>query len=291
MSYKEVVVISGKGGTGKTTIVGSIASLAANKLLTDCDVDAADLHLLLDPELKEKNEFYGGKKAYIDRSKCNECGLCEEMCRFGAIKEFEVQEVFCEGCHFCYHLCPEDAVTMEDQLSGHWFISDTRYGTLIHAELGIAAENSGKLVALIRRKAWEIAREREAEYIITDGPPGIGCPVIASLTGADAALIVTEPTISGFHDLERVIKTANHFNVLPLVCINRHDLHLGKTREIEDYCSRNGIRVGGKISFDREVVASIVEGLPLVEYSKGKASQEIKELWQEVLKCFDGQKS
>lgn len=290
MSYKEVVVISGKGGTGKTTITGSIASLASNKILTDCDVDAADLHLLLNPVVKEKNDFYGSKYASIDRSKCIECGLCEAMCRFGAINEFEVQEMFCEGCHFCYHLCPEDAVIMKDKLSGHWFISENRYGTLIHAELGIGAENSGKLVASIRRKAWEIARKTDADYIITDGPPGIGCPVIASLTGADLALIVTEPTVSGFHDLERVLKIANHFKVIPLVCINKHDLHPGKSLEIEDYCSKNGIRVGGKISFDREVVASVVERLPLVDYSKGKASQEVKDLWQEVLNCLDGKK-
>lgn len=283
INYKEVVVISGKGGTGKTTIVGSLASLAEEKVLTDCDVDAADLHLLLQPEVKEENEFYGGEKASIDKKMCSECGLCEEMCRFGAIDNFQVDSIFCEGCRLCFNLCPEEAVSMEAEFSGHWYVSQTRYGPLVHAKLGIAAENSGKLVSRVRSKAHEIARETRARYIITDGPPGIGCPVIASMTGADLVLIVTEPTLSGFHDLERVVDAARHFNVCPLVCINKYDLHPGRSQEIEDYCKDKRIKLGGKVSFDRDVIGSIVHGLPLVEYSDGKASGEIKKIWQEIL--------
>ncbi|UNC93285.1 ATP-binding protein [Candidatus Contubernalis alkaliaceticus] len=286
MSYKEIVVISGKGGTGKTTIVGSLASLFQEIVLTDCDVDAADLHLLLHPEIKEKNDFYGGEKASIDRNKCRECGLCEEMCRFGAIDNFQIDSIFCEGCRFCYHLCPEESISMIEEFSGHWYVSQTKYGPFVHAKLGIAAENSGKLVSRVRARAREIVRETNVKYIITDGPPGIGCPVIASMTGADLVLIVTEPTISGFHDLERVVDTARHFNVIPLVCINKYDLHPGKAQEIEDYCKDKGIKLGGKVSFDRDVIGSIVKGMPLVEYSDGKASGEIKKLWQEILKCL-----
>lgn len=286
MNYKEIVVISGKGGTGKTTIVGSLASLAEEKVLTDCDVDAADLHLLLQPETREENDFYGGEIAVIHHDRCTECGLCQVMCRFGAIDNCSVNPIFCEGCRLCYHLCPEEAVFMEPEFSGRWYVSETRFGPLVHARLGIAAENSGKLVSRVRSKAHEIARETGSKYILTDGPPGIGCPVIASMTGADLALIVTEPSISGFHDLERVVEAARHFNVCPLVCINKYDLHPGSAGEIENYCKDKGINLTQKISFDRDVAASIVSGLPLVEYSQGKASQEIKKIWQQILHCL-----
>ncbi len=283
MGLKEIVVISGKGGTGKTSIVGSFAYLASETVLTDCDVDAADLHLLLKPKIKEENVFYGGKKAFIHETKCSECGLCQEMCRFGAIEDFKVETIFCEGCHFCYYLCPEEAVEMKDEASGHWFISETGYGSLIHARLGVAAENSGKLVATVRQKAREVAWEKEARYILTDGPPGIGCPVIASITGADLALVITEPSVSGFHDLERVVNVTKHFNIPSLVCINKYDLHPGKSREIEEYCARENIQIGSRISFDSQVIESLLEGKPLVEFSEGTAAQEIKSLWQEIL--------
>ncbi len=283
MSIKEIVVISGKGGTGKTSIVGSFASLISKAVLADCDVDAADLHLLLEPIIKEEKPFYGGKVAFIDEIKCNECGLCEEMCRFEAIESFKVEPVFCEGCCFCYYLCPEEAVQMKDDFSGHWFLSETRYGPLVHARLGVAAENSGKLVAEVRQKAREVAREKEASYILTDGPPGTGCPVIASITGADLALVVTEPSISGLHDLERIADVTKHFNIPSLVCINKHDLHPGKSREIENYCEKENIKVAGRVRFDSRVIEALIEGKSLVEYSKGKAAQEVKGLWLEVL--------
>ncbi|GAI55778.1 unnamed protein product, partial [marine sediment metagenome] len=191
---KEVVVLSGKGGTGKTSIVGSFAALAESKVLADCDVDAADLHLLLNPSIKEENEFWSGEVAVIDDEKCTQCGLCQDVCRFDAINDFKVDPISCEGCGFCYHICPDEAITMRENLSGQWFISDTKYGPLVHARLGIAQENSGKLVAVVRQRAKQIADKHDFDYIISDGPPGIGCPVISSLSGANVALLVTEPT-------------------------------------------------------------------------------------------------
>ncbi|GAH59822.1 unnamed protein product, partial [marine sediment metagenome] len=214
---KEVVVLSGKGGTGKTSIAASFAALAQSKVLVDCDVDAADLHLLLEPQIKEENEFWSGQVASIDKERCTECGLCQEVCRFGAIKDYVVDEISCEGCELCSQICPVDAITMRPCMAGHWFISDTRYGALVHARLGIAEENSGKLVTLVRNNARLIAKKGELDYIISDGPPGIGCPVIASLSGANLALLVTEPTLSGIHDLERVIGVCRHFGIPALI--------------------------------------------------------------------------
>ncbi|GAI43876.1 unnamed protein product, partial [marine sediment metagenome] len=210
---KEVVVLSGKGGTGKTSIVGSFAALAKSKVLADCDVDAADLHLLLQPTIREEHEFWSGQVAVIDGEKCTRCGLCQDICRFAAIKEFEVDAISCEGCGFCSHVCPAEAITMKENLAGHWFISDTIYSPLVHARLGITQENSGKLVAAVRQQARQMAENQEVDFIISDGPPGIGCPVISSLSGASLALLVTEPTLSGIHDLERVLGVCRHFSV------------------------------------------------------------------------------
>jgi MinD superfamily P-loop ATPase len=279
---KEIVVLSGKGGTGKTSIVASFASLAQSKVLADCDIDAADLHLLLKPKLKEEKEFWSGRVACIDEEKCTECGLCQELCRFGAIKDFKVDPISCEGCGFCYHVCPVDAVTMKDSMSGHSFISETEYGYLCHARLGIAQENSGKLVALVRQNAKLIAERENLDYIITDGPPGIGCPVISSLSGASLALLVTEPTLSGIHDLERVIGVCRHFGVPVLVCVNKYDLNEENTYRIESYCGSEGIEVAARISFDNVITEAIVQGLPVVEYSDSKVTQQIKELWQAI---------
>jgi MinD superfamily P-loop ATPase len=277
---KEIVVLSGKGGTGKTSIVASFAALAKSKVLADCDVDAADLHLLLKPVLKEEKEFWSGQVAIIDRGKCTECGLCQELCRFEAIRDFEVDPVSCEGCGFCYQLCPVDAIAMEESMAGHWFISQTEYGYLCHARLGIAQENSGKLVALVRQNAKLIAEKQNLDYIITDGPPGIGCPVISSLSGASLALLVTEPTLSGIHDLERVIGVCRHFGVPVLVCVNKYDLNEENTCQIESYCGNEGIEVAARIPFDNVMTEAIVQGLPVVEYSDNEVTQQIKELWQ-----------
>jgi len=283
---KELVVLSGKGGTGKTSIVGSFAVLAKSKVLADCDVDAADLHLLLEPVIQQKHEFWSGQVAAIDDDKCTQCGLCQELCHFEAIEDFRVDPTSCEGCGFCYHICPDEAITMKENLSGHWFISDTKYGSLVHARLGIAQENSGKLVALVRQQAKEMAEKQGAACIISDGPPGIGCPVISSLSGANLALLVTEPTLSGIHDLERVLGVCHHFGVPALVCINKYDVNEDNTRLIENYCLSQGIEVASKIPFDNVVTEAMVQGLPVVEYGDNPVSREINLLWQNIAKVL-----
>ena len=279
---KEVVILSGKGGTGKTTIVGSFAALAKRKVLVDCDVDAADLHLLLSPLEKRESEFWSGQVAYIDGERCTQCNLCQELCRFSAITDFRVDPISCEGCGFCSHICPVEAITMEENMSGHWFISDTIYGPLVHARLGIAQENSGKLVAVVRQQAKKIAEEQGLDYIVSDGPPGIGCPVISSLSGASLALLVTEPTLSGIHDLERVMGVCQHFSVPALVCINKYDLNEDNTRQIETYCSTQGAPVVSRIPFDNIVTEALVRAVPVVEYADGRVSREIGALWQKI---------
>jgi MinD superfamily P-loop ATPase len=281
-----MVVLSGKGGTGKTSIVGSFAALTKKKVLVDCDVDAADLHLILQPVMREKHEFWSGLVSSIDEEKCTRCSLCQELCRFKAIVDFRVDRVSCEGCGFCSRICPVEAITMKENLAGHWFISDTRYGSLIHARLGIAQENSGKLVALVRQQARELAEKQGADYIISDGPPGIGCPVISSLSGANLALLVTEPTLSGIHDLERVLGVCRHFGVPALVCINKYDINEGNSRQIERFCLEQGIEVAGRIPFDSTVTKAMVHGLPVVEYAKDGVSQQIEVLWELVSKAL-----
>jgi MinD superfamily P-loop ATPase len=285
---KELVVLSGKGGTGKTSIVGSLAALAEDKILADCDVDAADLHLLLEPVVRQKHEFWSGQVAVIDGDKCTRCGLCPELCQFEAIKDFNVDPVSCEGCGFCYRICPVEAIAMKENLSGHWFISDTRYGPLVHARLGIAQENSGKLVALVRQQAKEMAEKQGAAFIISDGPPGIGCPVISSLSGASLALLVTEPTLSGIHDLERVLGVCRHFGVPALVCINKYDINEENSRRIEDYCLKQGVEVAARIPFDNIVTEAMVKGLPVVQYSDSPVSRQIKLLWRNIAERLSG---
>ncbi len=279
---KEVVVLSGKGGTGKTSIVGSFAALAKDVVLVDCDVDAADLHLILQPVVRQKQDFWSGQTATIDDSRCTQCGLCQELCRFKAIKDFKVDRTACEGCSFCSHICPSEAITMKENLAGYWFISDTSYGPLIHARLGIAQENSGKLVATVRKQAREIAEKQKMDYIISDGPPGIGCPVISSLSGASLALLVTEPTLSGIHDLERVLDVCHYFSVPALVCINKYDINEVNSRQIGTYCHTEGADVVAKIPFDNVFTEAMVHGMPVVKYSDGVVSQQIKRLWQNV---------
>lgn len=279
---KEIVIISGKGGTGKTILIASLAALAKSKVMVDCDVDAADLYLLLHPVTQETQEFWSGQKAVIDREKCTECGLCQEVCRFNAINEFQVDTISCEGCGFCYNICPEEAITMQENLSGRWFTSDTRYGPLVHARLGIAQENSGKLVAVVRQQAKLIAEKQQLDYILSDGPPGIGCPVISSISGVNLAVIVTEPTLCGIHDLDRVIGVCHHFAVPVIVCINKYNLNEDNTRQIETYCHNQGIEVAARIPFDNVVTEALVKGLPVVEYSDNSVSQQIKALWHSI---------
>jgi MinD superfamily P-loop ATPase len=280
---KELVVLSGKGGTGKTTIVASFAALASNKVLVDCDVDAADLHLLLQPTVNRSEEFWSGQAAVIDKSFCTGCGVCEQVCRFDAIENFTVDPIPCEGCGFCFHVCPEKTIRMKDSLAGHWFISDTKYGPLVHARLGIAEENSGKLVALVRQQAKALAQEQNLNYILSDGPPGIGCPVISALSGANLALLITEPTLSGMHDLERAIGVCHHFGVPALVCINKHDINEENTSNTENFCREMGAEVISKLPFDNVVTEALVHGLPVVEYSSNGIATEIEALWERVL--------
>ena len=269
-------------------MVGSFAALSKSKVLADCDVDAADLHLLLSPSVKEEHEFWSGQVAVIDEEKCTQSGLCLDVCRFGAISsDFKVDPTSCEGCGFCAQICPADAITMKECLSGHWFTSDTRYGPLVHARLGIAQENSGKLVALVRQQAKLIAENQGIDYIISDGPPGIGCPVICSLSGASLALLVTEPTLSGIHDLERVIDVCRHFGVPALVCINKYDLNEDNTHQIENYCLDQGVEVAARIPFDNAVTEALVRGLPVIEYSEGKVSKKIETLWQHINRVME----
>jgi len=282
----EVVILSGKGGTGKTSIVGSFAAIAKSKVLADCDVDAADLHLLLQPTIREEHEFWSGQVAHIDRERCTQCELCQWLCRFDAISGSMVDPISCEGCGFCSHICPFGAITMKECRAGDWFISDTKYGPLVHARLGIAQENSGKLVALVRQHAKKIAEQDNLDFIISDGPPGIGCPVISSLSGANLALLITEPTLSGIHDLERVIGVCQHFSVPAMVCINKYDINEDNTRRIENYCLESGVEVAAKIPFDNIVTEAMVHGQPVVEYDDGEISREIKKLWGKVTGAF-----
>ncbi len=278
---KQIAVISGKGGTGKTVVTGSLASLANSKVMVDCDVDAADLHLLLHPEVKERHEFKSGQSAVIDKGLCKECGKCLSVCRFGAIKpDFSVEQFSCEGCGLCGHICPYGAIGMEENTAGEWFISDTKYGPFIHARLGIAEENSGKLVAKIRQAASELAEKKSLDYVIIDGPPGIGCPVIASLSGVDRALIVTEPTLSGLHDAGRVMDVAGHFNIPVKLVVNKYDLNQAMTEKIEAFCRQKDIPVIGRIAFDKTVVQALVAGKTIVEYGQCPAGDEIRKIWE-----------
>ena len=277
---KEIVVISGKGGTGKTSMVAAFAALAEQKVLADCDVDAADLHLVLKPTISEKKEFWSGKSAVIDQEACIGCDQCREVCRFDAISEdYVVNKIACEGCGACAHFCPVKAIAMKENLSGHWFISDTRYGPMVHARLGIAEENSGKLVTLVRNKAKNLAEDRGLDLLIVDGSPGIGCPVIASITGCDLVLVVTEPTRSGMHDLERIAELTRHFGIATAVCINKADINPELAAEIEERCCRENLGLVGKIPYDTDVTRAQVAGLSIIEFSEGAVSQEIRRMW------------
>ncbi len=278
---KEIVVISGKGGTGKTVITGAFASLARDKVIADCDVDAADLHLLLNPEIEESHIFKSGLTAFTNREYCESCGACSIVCRFEAVRrDFSIDPIACEGCAFCSFVCPKEAIKMRTNTSGKWFISQTRFGPLVHARLGIAEENSGKLVSLVREKAKEIAKEKGYRWVIIDGSPGIGCPVIASITGVDCAVVVIEPTLSGIHDAERVIDVARHFNVLVKVIINKYDLNCDITKKIEQWSRDRDVQILGEIIFSKSVVRSVVEGKTIIEYSNNKVTGTLRDIWK-----------
>jgi len=281
---KELVVISGKGGTGKTSLMAAFASLAENKVLCDADVDAADLHLLMDPDIKERHDFQGGSTAIINPNKCTQCGLCRDLCRWNAISEaFEVDPIECEGCGVCVDFCPEDAIDFPIKTCGKWYISSTRFGPMVHARLGIAEENSGKLVALVRQEAKKLAEKNKLDLLITDGPPGVGCPVIASLGGASAVLVVAEPTVSGLHDMERVAQLAAHFKVPGMVCVNKFDLNFDQTEAIEKLAKENKMTVVGRVPFDPVFTESMVKGQTVLEYvGNSEIRSSISEIWLNI---------
>jgi MinD superfamily P-loop ATPase len=287
----ELVVLSGKGGTGKTSLVGALAALAPDKVLCDADVDAADLHLLLQPEIRARQDFYAGHKAAIDSDRCVQCRECLHWCRFGAISEsLEINPLRCEGCGVCWYLCPAGAVDFPDNLCGEWFISDTRFGPLVHARLGIAEENSGKLVSLVRREARRLAEEQGRSWILTDGPPGIGCPVISSLGDASAVLIITEPSIAGRHDLERVAALAQHFGLPVLVLVNKADLHWQTAQEISQFCGEKGYGFLGFLPFDPDFTRAQVEGKTIIEYNNKKLQALLQEVWERLQSEIAGRK-
>ena len=281
---KELVVLSGKGGTGKTSLMAAFASIVNNSVLCDADVDAADLHLLMDPDVQQRTDFMGGNVAIIDSEKCTLCGQCIELCRFDAISEhFAVDEIDCEGCGVCVDLCPEQAIDFPVKKCGEWYISNTRFGAMVHARLGIAEENSGKLVTLVRQEARKLAETHHRELIITDGPPGVGCPVIASVGGAAAMLVVTEPTVSGLHDMQRVLELADYFKVPSMICVNKYDLNLDQTAAIERLAKERNIPIVGKVPFDHHFTESMVQGKTIFEYDQNcELSITIKQLWDTV---------
>ncbi len=282
---KELIILSGKGGTGKTSITAAFASLAENRVLCDADVDAADLHLILNPDFKLSYEFKAGHEAVINLEKCTQCGRCIEVCRFDAVKEsFEIDAIACEGCGVCVDLCPEQAIDFPEALCGEWYISDTRMGPMVHARLGIAQENSGKLVSLIRQEARKLAVRENLDLILTDGPPGIGCPVIASIGQASAVLIVAEPTVSGFHDMERVAELSSHFHIPTMVCINKYDLNLEQTKKIEAHAQKNNIAVVGRISFDPVFTQAMIQAKTIFEYNNdSQAAVETRQVWDTIV--------
>ena len=279
---KELVIISGKGGTGKTTLVSSLAALAEDLVLADCDVDAPDLHLILNPENYQSEPFFT-QVAVRDKEKCEQCGICLDHCRFEAIRDdYSIDPLACEGCGVCEFVCPRDAIQMEEEVSGYSYLSKTRYGPMAHAELGPGGEASGQLVTRVKENAREIAQETGRELILIDGSPGIGCPVIATLSNADLALIVTEPTLSGIHDLERILQVAQHFGVTSLICINKYDLSEGNSDKIKDLAEKGSVPIVGRIPYDRQIVEAMVNGQSIVEYSEGETVDSIVKIWEQV---------
>jgi MinD superfamily P-loop ATPase len=297
---KELVIISGKGGTGKTSIVASFAALARKVVLADCDVDAADLHLVLAPTIRRRERFSGGSRARIMPGHCTACGKCQELCRFDAIffdgpgngrvdRTFRVDPIACEGCGVCAHFCTYGAIEFAPAVNGEWFVSQTRFGPMVHARLGIAEENSGKLVSLVRAEAKKAAEERHLELVLIDGSPGIGCPVIASVAGVDFALIVTEPTLSGLHDLRRVAELTAHFGIATCLCVNKWDLNEAVAAQIEAEAAARGFPAVGRVRYDRAVTDAQVRGRTVVEHAENGAAADIRELWRAVAAMLNRQ--
>lgn len=287
---KQLTILSGKGGTGKTTLTASFAALSKKAVIADCDVDAPDLHMLLHPEVVETQEFRGSKIALIDKKKCLDWGMCRNKCRFNAITpNLEVDPIACEGCGVCAVVCPANAVTLTDRNSGYAYISKTKYGFMSHAQLNPSEGNSGKLVTLVRQNAKRLAKQENSDLILIDGPPGIGCPVIASVTAVDAGLVVTEPTMSGIHDLKRALQLLEHFSITPFVCVNMYDINKYNTERIVSFCRENSAEVVGKIPFSPKVTEAMVNGKTIVEYfPKGAVAKEITSVWEKISRLISG---
>ncbi len=290
---KELIVISGKGGTGKTSILASLAALADKIVIADCDVDASNLHLVIDHTVKVTEPFSGGKQARIKQGYCIACGKCEELCRFDAIyfdgpgngtvpKTFRIDPLSCEGCGVCAWFCAENAIAYEAADNGKLFVSESKFGMFVHARLFPGEENSGKLVTLVRNTAKEIGEKDGAELMLVDGSPGIGCPVIASITGADHVLAVTEPTRSGRHDLERIIDLAAHFSLPVMVAVNKYDINETISAEIEDFARSKGAVVAGRIRYDSAVTEAMIRNIPVVEIKDSDAAEDIRALWNTI---------
>ena len=286
---KQILIASGKGGTGKTTVTASFAWLAAREqqlITVDADVDAANLFLVLNPQTRDSGEFVGGQEAVIDPDACIGCGVCESACRYHAIfrreNRYAVDPVACEGCRVCSTVCPVDAVAMIPAVSGDWYVSDTEMGEFIHARLRIGAENSGKLVALLREKARQRAESADIPLVLIDGPPGIGCPVMSSLTGVDLVVVVVEPTVSGRHDLDRILSLTEHFKINAVVMINKADINPDMAKAIEEMCAQRQVPVMGRIPFDTAVVDAVVSGGIVVRDSDGPAAAALKSIWHEL---------
>ncbi|MFP4213584.1 MAG: 4Fe-4S binding protein [Desulfohalobiaceae bacterium] len=278
---KEVVVISGKGGTGKTSIVAGLAALGPEKILADCDVDASDLHLVLDPQIQESHEFVSGELARIDQGLCTACGLCRDHCRFDAISEdYQVLQEHCEGCALCYHVCPAGAISMQPRLCGHWFKSKTRFGPLVHARLGIGEENSGKLVTYVRQEANKLGQSQGKELVLVDGSPGVGCPVIASLTNADLALLVAEPTLTAAGDLRRVLDLIVYFGIPGLAVVNKADINPELSQEIEDFCREAGVDMAAKLPYDQNFTLAQIQGKSVTELDPRGLGRIVRGIWE-----------
>ena len=289
----EIVIISGKGGTGKTSITASFSVLAGTRaIIADCDVDAADMHLLLKPDFAQSENFFSGFKADIDQKLCMKCGKCKQVCRFDAVRNddnfYDIIPLNCEGCGYCKEVCPINAITMVEQNVGKWYISKIKTDTfMVHAKLGIGADNSGKLVAQVKKEAKNLAQETKKEFVLVDGSPGIGCPVVSSISGADYVVLVTEPTLSGFHDMQRVHELIQKFN-LPSGCIiNKYDVNNEITDSIITFCEKNSIDIISKLPYDESFTAAMMHGKTILEYKDNKINKILIKSWGKLLNSLN----
>jgi MinD superfamily P-loop ATPase len=284
---REILIISGKGGTGKTSITGAFSHLAGNHVVCDLDVDAPDLHLLLQPKIEQSHEFWSGHTARIAQARCTQCGECKQLCRFDAIQidasHFRVNPMKCEGCKVCVALCPAEAVDFEPDHCGDWYVSHTRFGPMLHAHLFPAQENSGRLVALIRKEARKVAVATNSHLILSDGPPGIGCPVISAFSGTHMAVIVTEPTPSGIHDLERIEALCNHFSIPAAVIINKWNLAPSLSEAISRHCQDMHIPVVARLPHDPAFTHAMLKGQTVTEYGGNALTSVLEEAWKQIL--------